>query len=461
MTLGVEALLRPWDDDAVMTEVAFAKSGDVQIAYRVVGHGPVDLIYVQGAFTHLDTYWELPAYRHYCERLGEFSRLILFDKRGMGMSDRVPGATPLDTRMDDIGAVMDAIGSNGAVVMGESEGGPLALLFAAAHPERTRTLILQGAEVRELRDDDWPWGEASQEEFEAYAATYPERWGKGKAILVMAPSVVDDPSVGSIVDWMAKVQRNSATPAAWEAFARMAFDIDVRDIVSSVRVPTLIIHAVGDQICDVGNGRWLAENLAGARYVELPGSDHVPWFNPDVTLAEIREFMTGSREPEEPDRVLATVLFTDIVGSTELAQQLGDRRWRDLLASHHAAIRAELRRYRGREVDTAGDGFFAVFDGPARAIRAAIACVIAVRSLGLEIRAGIHTGEVERLPDGGIGGITVHVGARVAAVAEKGEVLVSSSVRDLVSGSGFSFVDRGSHLLKGLAEERQLYAIET
>jgi class 3 adenylate cyclase len=385
--------------------------------------------------------------------------LILFDKRGMGMSDRVPGGTPLETRMDDIRAVMDAVGSESAVVMGESEGGPLALLFAAAHPERTRALILQGGEVRERRDAEWPWGEATPQEFEAYATTIPQHWGDGERILEIAPSVADDPSFDSISAWMAKVQRNSATPAAWEAFARMAFDIDVRDVVPSVRVPTLIIHAVGDRICHVENGRWLAKNLSGAQYVELPGSDHVPWFNPDVTLAEVREFLTGSREPEEPDRILATVLFTDIVGSTELAAQLGDRRWRDLLASHHATIRAELRRYRGREVDTAGDGFLAVFDGPARAIRASLACVAAVRSLGLEIRAGIHTGEVEQLPDGNIGGITVHIGARIAAVAEKGEVLVSSSVRDLVSGSGFSFVDRGSHRFKGLTEERRLYAI--
>jgi len=443
-----------------MTDVAFTRSGDVEIAYRVVGHGPVDLIYVQGAFTHLDTYWELPAYRRYCERLGTFSRLILFDKRGMGMSDRVPGGTPLDTRMDDIRAVMDAVGSADAVLMGESEGGPLAMLFAAAHPERTRALILQGAEVRERRDDDWPWGESSQEEFEAYAAALPGVWGQGNAIRAMAPSLDNDPSLGSITAWMAKVQRNAATPAGWAAFSRMAFDIDVRDVAPTVRVPTLIIHAAGDRICHVENGRWLARNLPGARYVELEGSDHVPWFNPDVTLAEIQEFLTGSREPEEPDRILATVLFTDIVGSTELAAQLGDRRWRDLLEGHHAAIRAELRRYRGREVDTAGDGFLAVFDGPARAIRCAIACVDAVRSLGIEIRAGIHTGEVEQLPDGGLGGITVHVGARIAGVATQGEVLVSSSVRDLVSGSGFSFRDRGSHVLKGLAEERRLYAVD-
>jgi class 3 adenylate cyclase len=442
-----------------MTEVAFARSGDVHIAYRVVGNGPVDLVYVQGAFTHLDTYWELPAYRRYCERLGEFSRLILFDKRGMGMSDRVPGATPLDVRMDDIRAVMDAVGSESAAVMGESEGGPLAMLFAAAHPERTRALILQGAEVRERTDDDWPWGETTQEAFEAYVPTIPDIWGQGWTILDVAPSVRTDPSVGAIQAWMGKVQRNAATPAAWEAFARMAFDIDVRDLVPSIRVPALIIHAQGDHVCHVENGRWLARNLPRSRYVELPGSDHVPWFDPDATLAEIREFLTGSREPEEPDRVLATVMFTDIVGSTELATRLGDRRWRDLLASHHAAIRGELQRYRGREVDTAGDGFLAVFDGPARAIRAALACVAAVRSLGLEIRAGVHTGEIERLADGGIGGITVHVGARVAATAGTGEVLVSSSVRDLVSGSGFSFVDRGNHALKGLEEERRLYAV--
>ena len=442
-----------------MTDVAFARSGDVHIAYRIVGQGPVDLVYVQGAFTHLDANWELPAFRRYCERLGEFSRLILFDKRGMGMSDRVPGATPLDTRMDDIRAVLDAVGSETAAVMGESEGGPLAMLFAAAHPERTRALILQGAEVRERTDDDWAWGESTGDELEAYLRAMPDRWGHGQAILTMAPSIKGDPGVDAIVAWMGKVQRNAATPAAWEAFARMAFDIDVRDIVPTIRVPTLIVHARGDLVCRVENGRWLAKHLPGARYVELPGDDHVPWFDPEVTLAEIREFLTGSREPEEPDRILATVLFTDIVGSTELAARLGDRRWRDLLASHHAAIRSELQRYRGREIDTAGDGFLAVFDGPARAIRAALSCVAAVRSLGLEIRVGVHTGEIERLPDGGIGGIAVHVGARVAAKAARGEVLVSSSVRDLVSGSGFSFTDRGYHALKGLEEERRLYSV--
>jgi class 3 adenylate cyclase len=442
-----------------MTEVAFAQSGEVNIAYRVVGDGPVDLVYVQGAFTHLDVYWELPAFRRYCERLAEFSRLVLFDKRGMGMSDRVPGGTPLDVRMDDIRAVMDAIGSETAAVMGESEGGPLAMLFAAAHPERTRALILQGGEVRERTDDDWPWGEATTEQFEANLAKVPERWGQGEGIAARVPSIADDPSLPGIQAWWGKAQRNAATPAGWEAFARMAFDIDVRDVVPSIHVPTLILHTTGDRVCHVENARWLAAHIPEARYVEMPGGDHLPWFHPDRTLAEIREFITGSREPVEPDRVLATILFTDVVGSTELATRLGDRRWRDLLESHHAAVRSELARYRGREVDTTGDGFLAVFDGPARAIRAATAIVEAVHRLGLEVRVGIHTGEIEQLPTGDIRGIAVHTGARVMGSAGPSEVLVSSSVRDLVAGSGFEFVDRGSHVLKGVSEERRLYAV--
>ena len=440
--------------------MAFAQSGDVSIAYRVVGDGPVDLVYVQGAFTHLDVYWELPAFRRYCERLGEFSRLILFDKRGMGMSDRVPGATPLDVRMDDIRAVMDAVGSESAAVMGESEGGPLGILFAAAHPERTRALILQGGEVRERTDDEWPWGESTEEEFAANVATIPGRWGKtGRGVEGRIPSLAGDPGLPAIEAWWAKVQRNAATPAGWTAFARMAFEIDVRDVVASIHVPTLLIHATEDRVCHVENARWLAKRIPDARFVEMPGGDHLPWFHPDRTLAEIREFITGSREPEEPDRVLATILFTDIVGSTELATKLGDRRWRELLDSHHDAVRTELARYRGREVDTTGDGFLALFDGPARAIRAASSIVDSVRGLGLEIRAGIHTGEIEQLPSGDVRGIAVHTGARVMATAAPSEVLVSSSVRDLVAGSGFSFVDRGSHQLKGIDEERRLYAV--
>ena len=438
-----------------MTAVRFARSGEVDVAYRVVGDGPIDLVYAQGASTHLEIDWELPPFRRYCERLAEFSRLILFDKRGMGMSERVPGATTLEERMDDVRAVMDAVGSERAAVMGESEGGPLAMLFAAAHPERTAALILQGAEVRERTDEDWAWGESTEEEFESGMATVTEWWGKGFAIDVIAPSVAGEEWARA---WLGRVQMHSNTPGGAEAFMRMAFDIDVRHVAAAINVPTLIVHATGDKVCHVENARFLARAIPRARYVELSGADHVPWFDPDDVLAEIREFLTGQREAPAPDRVLATVLFTDLVGSTARAAELGDRRWRDLLAQHHAAVRGELERFGGRELDTAGDGFFASFDGPARAIRCARAIVEAVRPLGLEVRAGLHTGEVELLGDK-VAGIAVNIGARVAANAAAGEVLVSGTVRDLVAGSGIAFEDRGVAQLKGVPGEWRLSAV--
>jgi class 3 adenylate cyclase len=438
-----------------VTEIRFARSRDVDIAYRVVGDGPVDLVYAQGAYTHLEIYWELPQFRRYCERLAEFTRLVLFDKRGMGMSDRVPRATTLEVRMDDIRAVMDAIGSERAAVMGESEGAPLAMLFAAAHPERTVALILQGGEVRERTDDEWPWGESTEEEFEASMATLPERWGKGLGIDVIAPSVAGQEWARA---WRGRVAVHAGTPASAEAFMRMAFDIDVRHVVPAINVPTLIVHAARDRVCNVENGRFLARTIPGAKYVELDTDDHVPWFDPDETIAEIREFLTGTRETARPDRMLATVLFTDLVGSTEQAVELGDRRWRDLIEQHHATVRRELARYDGTEVDTAGDGFFATFDGPARAIRCAQAIVDAVRKLGLEVRAGLHTGEVE-LADGKVAGIAVNIGARVAGQAGAGEVLVSGTVKDLVAGSGLDFDDRGSTALKGIPGEWRIFAV--
>jgi class 3 adenylate cyclase len=438
-----------------VTEVRFARSGDIDVAYRVVGNGPVDLVCVEGAYTHLEVQWEFPQYRRYYERLAEFARVILFDKRGLGMSDRVPGATTLEERMDDIRAVMDAVGSGRAAILGESEGGPLSILFAAAHPERVVGLILQGAEVRERRDEEWPWGEATDEEFEATASTIPERWGQGRGFQYLFPSVGD-------VEWgrdaLARLQLHAATPASWEAFARMAHDIDVRHVVPTINVPTLIIHAVDDQVCHVENARFLARTIRGSKYVELPGGDHVPWLDPDEALAEIREFLTGKREAATPDRILATVLFTDLVGSTALAAEMGDRRWSDLLEQHHASVRRELARFDGHEVDTAGDGFFATFDGPARAIRCAQSIVGAVRPLGLDVRAGLHTGEVE-LSDGKVAGIAVNIGARVAAQADAGEVLVSSTVKDLVAGSGLEFEDRGPSTLKGVPGEWRLFAV--
>jgi pimeloyl-ACP methyl ester carboxylesterase len=435
--------------------VQYATSGEVEIAYQVVGEGPPDVVWVAGSITHLDVMWEHPSYRHFCEQLASFSRLILFDKRGMGLSERMRVGT-LEERMDDVRAVMDAAGSERAALMGVSEGGPMSMLFAATYPERTQALLLIGAEIKEATTDDWPWGESTREEFEGYIGQLGERWGKGLGASLYFP---DDPDPEGTRRWFGKLQTASMTPGDATAFQRMAFDIDVRDVVPAVHVPTLIVHRTDDTICHVENARFLAAQIPSARYVELRGATHVPWAEGrDEILDEIREFLTGVREAPEPDRVLATVLFTDIVGSTERATELGDRRWRELLVAHHAAVRRQLERYRGREIDTAGDGFLASFDGPARAIRCAEAAIEAVNGLGLDIRAGVHTGECEIAGDK-LAGIAVHIGARVAGQAGPGEVLVSSTVRDLVAGSGLEFEDRGPASLKGVPGEWRLYRV--
>jgi class 3 adenylate cyclase len=435
--------------------VQYADSGGVEIAYQVLGKGPPDIIWLAGALSHLELLWEHPAYRSFCEQLASFSRLILFDKRGMGLSERTRVGT-LDDRMDDARAVLDAVGSEQSVLFGVSEGGPMSMVFAATYPERVQALLLVGAEIKEATTDDWPWGEATPEEFEAAMASLPERWGKGLSASYFFP---DDPNPERMREWFGRLQTMSATPRDAIAFMRMAYDIDVRDVVSAVHVPTLVLHRVGDNVCHVENGRFLAREIQGAKYVELPGSMHVPWGgDPTDILDEIREFVTGVREAHEPDRVLTTVLFTDIVGSTERATQLGDRRWRELLDAHHATVRRQLERFRGREIDNAGDGFLASFDGPARAIRCAQASIEAVRGLDLEIRAGVHTGECE-LHDDKLAGIAVHIGARVAGKARPGEVLVSSTVRDLVAGSGLQFEDRGAAPLKGVSGEWRLFAL--
>jgi pimeloyl-ACP methyl ester carboxylesterase len=441
---------------ATMPAIRYALSGDVHVAYQVVGDGPVDIVFVEGFVTNRHVLWEEPTYRRFVERLASFSRVILFDKRGMGLSDRVQAGT-LEERMDDVRAVLDAVGSERAALIGESEGGPMSMLFAAAHPERTLALILAGAEVKEDITDDWPWGESTREDFEASMKTVAERWSRPtQSLTIFLPSRGDDPR---LLEWFTRLKVQSASPAAAEAFMRMAHDIDVREVVPTIRVPTLILHSVGDQVCHVENARYLARTIPGARYVELPGADHVIYAElADLALAEIREFLTGVREGPEPDRVLATVLFTDLVGSTDRARELGDRRWRDLLEAHHAAVRHELERFGGRELDTAGDGFLSVFDGPARAIRCAKAVVSVVAGLGLQVRAGVHTGECEVLGEK-LAGLAVHVGARVSAQAQPGEVLVSGTVRDLIAGSGIELEDRGLHTLKGIDEERRLYAV--
>jgi pimeloyl-ACP methyl ester carboxylesterase len=440
----------------VSLAVRYAKSGDIHIAYATVGEAPLDLIFVAGMITNLEALWDIPEFRHFSERLASFSRLILFDKRGTGLSDRVRIGT-LEERMDDVRAVLDATGSHSAALMGISEGGPMSMLFAATYPARTDALVLCGAEVKEETTEDWPWGAWTREEFEEYAQLdeIAARWGQGIWLDYIMPSRAGDERLRRL---FGRLQMQSGSPADGLAFSRMAFEIDVRHVVPSIKVPTLIIHRTDDGVCRVENARWLARHIEAARYVELPGIDHIPWGDDEeIILAEIREFLTGVREPAEPERVLTTILFTDIVRSTERARELGDRRWRDLLDEHHSRVRRELGRFRGREVDTAGDGFLATFDGPARALRAGKAIVHSVHELGLEVRAGLHTGEVE-LAGEAVRGIAVHTGARVAAEANAGEVLVSQTVKDLVAGSGIKLADRGVHYLKGIPGEWRLYS---
>ena len=448
-------------------EVRYAKSGDVNIAYAVVGEGPFDLVFVGGAVfsTLSEAAWEGPLPPGtFLGRLASFSRLILFDKRGTGLSDRVAGIADLETRMDDVRAVMDGAGSRRAAVMGVSEGGPMTILFAATYPERTAAAILYGTGATWLRADDYPWA-STREEYLRHIAERERRWGTleyfDSLLERFAPSVARDTDMRR---WWARYALTSASPGAAAQLSRMNMEIDVRHVLPSIRVPTLVLHPKDDQIFDLQEGRYIAERIPGAELVVLPGRDHLYWVNPDHIIRDVERFLRGIWERGEwdvveSDRILATVLFTDIVGSTERAAALGDRSWRDLLMQHHALIRRHLVRFRGREIDTAGDGFLASFDGPARAIRCALAITQGVRGLGLEVRAGLHTGECELL-DGKVGGIAVHIGARVAAAAQPSEILVSSTVKDLVAGSGIQFRDRGVATLKGVPGEWRLYAVE-
>jgi pimeloyl-ACP methyl ester carboxylesterase len=434
-------------------DVRYAKSGDVNIAYQVVGDGPLDLVFVPGFVSHMEVDWELPAYAHIFERLAAFSRLILFDKRGTGLSDRPGGLPDLETRMDDVRAVMDAAESERAALFGYSEGGPMCCLFAATYPERTTALVLYGTYAkRQDPDDDYPWA-ATREEREAYADEVEQEWGV-ESDLARYVSNADE----AMERWWQRRARASASPGAAKALILMNSQIDVRHVLSSIQVPTLVLHRRGDQDSSPNEGRYIADRVPGARFVELDGADHVPWSDSDQIMDEVEEFLTGVRPVPAHERVLATVLFTDIASSTEKAVALGDRAWRMVLERHHETVRHELVRWRGQEVDTAGDGFLATFDGPARAIRCACATRDSVRELGLEIRAGVHTGEIE-LVGGKPAGISVHTGARVSAAAAPGEVLVSSTVKDLVAGSGLEFEERGEHELKGVPGSWRLYAV--
>jgi class 3 adenylate cyclase len=430
----------------------YAKSGDVHVAYQLFGEGPINLVFAPLFVSNIELYWDQPDWSRWLLRLASYARVAMFDKRGTGMSDRVAELPGLDQRMDDLRAVMDAAGMEQAALVGVSEGGPLSALFAATYPDRCRALVLYGSFAR------FPSWFPTEEALAQFLGYIEQAWGSGASLPFFAPSLANDTATQQ---WWGRFERLGASPAGVTALMRMNSQIDISDIVPTIRVPTLVIHRTEDVTINVAGGRYLAEHIPGARYIELPGKDHPPWIGDNAAeIADvIEEFLTGSRSPVPVDRVLATVLFTDIVGSTEKAVALGDRRWRDLLDSHHATIRRNLTRFRGQEVKMTGDGILATFDGPARGVRCACAISDEIRPLGIEVRAGLHTGECEMIGDD-VGGIAVHIGARVASLAAAGEVLVSSTVKDLVAGSGLRFGDRGTKSLKGVPGEWRIFSVE-
>jgi class 3 adenylate cyclase len=431
-------------------ETRYAKSGDVHVAYQVFGEGSVDLVFVPGFISNIEHYWDDPGYARWLHRLARFTRVISFDKRGTGLSDRVNTMPGMDDRMDDVRAVMDAVGSRNAVIFGVSEGGSLAALFAATYPERCRALVLYGA-FAQFRD--WL---PSRERLQGFFEYVETQWGTGSNLPIWAPSRKSDEAFKS---WFARRERLGASPAAVIALMQMNSEIDISGILHTIRVPTLVIHRSDDIAISVEGGRALAKHIPNARLIELPGQDHLPYVgeNADQIVDEIEEFVTGTTAEYEPDRVLATVLFTDIVNSTQSASEMGDRAWRTLLERHDGLVRQQLARFRGHEVKTLGDGFLATFDGPARAVRCAMAITSAAPELGLQVRAGLHTGEIELKGDD-VGGVAVNTASRIMNLAEPGRVLVSSTVRDLVAGSNLHFEDAGVHALKGLPEQVRLFS---
>ena len=436
------------------SDLRYARSGDVHIAYRVLGDGPRDLVLIPGTLSHADLYWELPINQYLLKRLTSFARVIVFDKRGQGLSDRVADQT-LEERIGDVRAVMDAAGSARATICGWSEGGSMSLMFSATYPERTSSLVLCGSFASTKAE---PWA-VDRDRFAEFLGKIERHWGQGILVPINAPSRRDDVA---FVEWFGKLERASASPGGIVALMRANHEIDVRHVLPAIQAPTLILHRVGDKTVPVEAGRYLAQHIPGAKYVELPGEDHLlQAFDQqtlDLLIDEIEEFVTGARSAPEPDRALVTVMFTDIVSSTERAAAVGDRRWRELLDRYIGVARQQLERFRGREVDVAGDGLFAIFDGPARAIRCACAIRDAVHPLGLEVRSGLHTGECE-VAGSKVSGIAVHTGARIATAARPQEVLASGTVKDLVAGSGIRFDDRGSHVLKGVPGDWRLFAV--
>jgi class 3 adenylate cyclase len=443
------------------SEVRYVNSGGVHIAYRVFGDGPLDLVLVPPFTSHLEQNHEWPGLVNWSNRLASFSQLIVFDKRGTGLSDRTPGPVVLEDTMQDVLAILDATGAERPALYGEQEGAALSALFAATHPERTRALILYAPLVKGTSTDDFPWALAPGMQ-SMFHEQLPAAWGSEPMarmlVGMLAPSLADDQQ---FLRFMARATRSSVSPGAAQAWLRMITDIDVREALPQIRVPTLILHRTGDRAVDIGASRYAAGRIPGARLVELPDGDNLPFVgDTEAIAAEIEEFLTGSRTPPLPDRILATILFTDIAGSTQRAAEVGDRRWRELLERYDTLARDQLQRYRGREVKMTGDGLLATFDGPARAVTCAAAIGREVHALGLEIRAAVHTGEVE-LRNGDIGGIAVHLAARVMGLARPNEVLVSSTVKDLVAGAEIRFEDRSVHSLRGVPGQWHLFAAFT
>ena len=436
-------------------ETHYVKSDGIHIAYQVLGSGPLDVVFVPGFVSNVETNWASPRRAHFFRRLTSFSRLILFDKRGTGMSDRSSEVFTLEQRMHDLQAILDAVGSKRAVLFGLSEGGPMSILFAATYPARTEALVLYGAYAKRSWASDYPLG-WRDEQWESVFQDIEKNWGTPRAeiLRMWAPSIAQDAEATS---GYAAYLRSAASPGAALAVMKMNRDIDVRHVLPAVSVPTLVVHRVQERVTEVGHARYLARHIPAAKLVELPGEDHAPWLgDTDAVLDEVEEFLTGERTVQEPQRILATVMFIDIVASTARAATLGDRAWRELLEAFQLRVRELLGRFRGTEIDTAGDGFFASFDGPARGIRCAHAIREAVQRLDIQIRVGLHSGECEVAGEK-LSGIAVHIGARVMAQAGADEVLVSSTVKDLVAGSGIAFEDRGAHALKGVPGDWRLF----
>jgi len=454
--VGTRLVTSPGGGPTRVPETSYARSGDIHIAYQVIGDGPLDLVFVPGVLSHLDLMWEEGSWsQRFFTRLASFSRLILFDKRGTGLSDRNVGSATLEERMDDVRAVMDAAGSERAAVIGYSEGGTMSVLFAAAYPQRVSALVLASTSARFLPAPDYPCGPIAGAGLDTLARVAEEDWGRGGSVELFAPALSHSQAArANIARW----ERLSISPGMLVDYLEINKHLDVRSVLPALQVPTLVLHRSGDPVFEPFHSRYLADHIPQARRLELPGGNHILWDDDHAVADAIEEFLTGAKGDADLDRVLTTVVFTDIVGSTERAQALGDRQWRRLLDGHDDLARRHLDGYRGHLVKTTGDGVLATFDGPARAVRCACAIRDGVADLGLEVRAGVHTGEVELRGDD-VGGITVHIGQRIAALADPGQVLVSGTVHDLVFGSGLAFDHRGARTLRGVPGTWPVFAV--